>query len=134
MAPDWSRFSVRININAPVEMLFNAWTQKAGIEHWFLRLCEFTGPDGKKRREDEAVAKGDLYKWLWHGYPDETVEFGSILETNGRDQLKFSFGKAGNCTVKIHQEKGQTIVQLIQDDIPTDDEGKKNFHCGCMKG
>jgi uncharacterized protein YndB with AHSA1/START domain len=134
MAHDWSRFTVRININAPIDKLFTAWTTRAGMEHWFLRQCAFSKPGDEMRKNDEPVEKGDTYNWLWHGYPDDASEVGTILEINGKDQLKFSFGKAGNCTVRIYQEQGETIVELVQDEIPTDDEGMKNYHCGCTKG
>lgn len=78
--------------------------------------------------------KGDTYKWLWHGWPDETVEFGDILDGNGKDLFKFSFGKAGNCKVRIHSGKGETVVELIQDNIPTDEQGMHYWHVGCNIG
>ena len=35
---DWSRFTVRINVNAPVDKLYQAWATREGIEQWFLRF------------------------------------------------------------------------------------------------
>jgi uncharacterized protein YndB with AHSA1/START domain len=131
---DWSRFSVRINVNAPVEKLYKAWATHSGIEQWFLRLSEYKKPTGSLRGNDEFVMKGDSYKWLWYGYPDETVEYGEILDCNGKDLFKFSFGKAGDCTIKIYKEQNETIVELLQDSIPSDDEGKRNWHLGCKTG
>ena len=131
---DWSRFSVRINVNAPVEKLYKAWATRSGMEYWFLRLSEYKKTDGSFRSNDELVMKGDSYKWLWYGYPDETVEYGEILDCNGKDIFKFSFGKAGNCTIKIYKEQNETIVELVQDNIPSDDEGKRNWHLGCKTG
>jgi hypothetical protein len=32
----------------------------------------------------EFVKKGDKYSWWWHGYPDEVVEHGEILDCNGK--------------------------------------------------
>lgn len=134
ISPDWSRFAVRININAPIEKLYRAWATRLGIEHWFLRLSEYKKPDGSLCKADEMVEKGDTYKWLWHGYPDETVEYGEILDCNGKDYFRFSFSKAGNCTVRIYKENNETIVELIQDNIPSDEEGKHNWHIGCKTG
>jgi len=131
---DWSRFIVRVNINAPISKLYAAWATRAGIENWFLRLSEYKSVDGKLRNADEPVQKGDTYKWLWHGWPDETVENGQVLECNGKDLFKFSFGNAGNCTVKIYNELNETIVELVQDEIPTDENGMHYWHLGCKTG
>jgi uncharacterized protein YndB with AHSA1/START domain len=131
---DWSRFTVRININAPTDKLFRAWASRSGMESWFLRLSEYKKPDGSLRENDELVDKGDTYKWLWHGYPDEMAEYGEIVDCNGEDLFKFSFGKAGNCTIKIYKEKGETIVELVQDNIPVDEDGMYNWHVGCKTG
>lgn len=133
-AYDWSRFTVRINVNAPIEKLYHAWATRSGMEHWFLRLSEYKKPDGSLRNNNELVSKGDSYKWLWYGWPDETVEHGEILDCNGKDLFKFSFGKAGNCTVKIYKEQNETIVELVQDAIPTDEQGMHYWHLGCKTG
>ena len=104
------------------------------MESWFLRLSEYKGPADQLRGKDEAVQKGDQYKWLWHGWPDETVEYGSILDCNGKDFFSFSFGKAGNCTVRIYTEQDETIVEIMQENIPDDDNGRLTWHVGCKTG
>lgn len=131
---DWGRFIVRININAPQEKLYQAWATRAGMEYWFLRLSEYKKPDGSLRKPEEQVEKGDSYKWLWHGWPDDTVEHGEILESNGKNLFKFSFGKAGNCTVRIYEDAGETIVELVQDNIPVDEKSMQYYHLGCKTG
>jgi hypothetical protein len=131
---DWSRFVVRVNVKAAAKALYDAWATRAGMEYWFLRLSEYKKPDGTLRSNKEQVEKGDTYKWLWHGWPDETVEYGNILDCNGIDFIKFSFGKAGDCTVTIKKEEGETIVELVQENIPTDEQGKHYWHVGCKTG
>jgi len=131
---DWSRFTVRIDVNTPVEKLYKAWATRAGMEYWFLRLSEYKKPDGSLRSNDELVETGDSYKWLWHGWPDDTVEHGQVLDCNGKDFFKFSFGKAGNCSVRIYKEQNETIVELVQDEIPTDEHGMQYWHVGCKTG
>lgn len=133
-AYNWSRFVVRVNVNAAAKALYDAWATRAGMEYWFLRLSEYKKPDGNLRANKEQVEKGDSYKWLWHGWPDETVEYGNILDCNGIDFIKFSFGKAGDCAVTIKKEEGETIVELVQENIPTDEEGKHYWHAGCKTG
>lgn len=131
---DWGRFTVRINIDAPVEHLYNAWATRKGIEYWFLRLSEYKKEDGSIRSDEDHVEVGDTYKWLWYGYPDETVEYGSILSCNHKDLFDFSFGKAGNCHVRIYKEQNETIVELMQDNIPMDDKSRQYYHVGCKTG
>jgi hypothetical protein len=80
------------------------------------------------------VQPGDTFTWRWHGWPDEVEEHGTILDCNGKDFFKFSFGNAGNCAVTIKPEKGITIIELTQTEIPDDDLGRQNWHLGCKTG
>lgn len=131
---DWSRFVVRININASVDKLYQAWATREGIEYWFLRMSEYKKQDGNIRSNNEYVEQGDTYRWLWHGWPDDVLEQGTILDCNGKDFFRFSFGKAGNCSVAIKKEEGEAIVELVQDNIPTDAESLHLWHVGCKTG
>lgn len=131
---DWSRFVTRINVKVPVETIYNAWATREGMESWFLRLSEYKSSYGTIREANEPVATGDTYKWLWHGWSDDTVEYGQILAINDKDHFKFSFGKAGICTVNIKTEEGEEIVELMQEEIPTDEKGKLNYYTGCKTG
>jgi uncharacterized protein YndB with AHSA1/START domain len=131
---DWSRFVTGISVNVPVEKLFWCWATREGMEYWFLRLSEYKKPDGELRDDNEPVQAGDTYTWRWHGWSDETTEYGSVLECNGKDIFKFSFGKAGNCMVTIKKEDNENIVELVQDKIPTDEQGMHYWHLGCKTG
>jgi hypothetical protein len=131
---NWKTFTTRVPVNASFEKLYWCWATKEGMEYWFLRLSEYKKPDGQLRGNNEPVQKDDTYKWLWHGWPDETVEHGIILDCNGKDFFKFSFGKAGICSVNIKNENWQTIVELVQDEIPDDEQGRHYWHVGCKTG
>lgn len=131
---DWSRFVTRISVKAPIEKLYWCWATREGMEYWFLRLSEFTKPGGTLRANEDFVQQGDVYRWRWHGWSDETTEEGTILNVNGKDFLKFSFGKAGDCLVTIKNEEGENIVELLQDNIPTDEQGMHYWHLGCKTG
>jgi uncharacterized protein YndB with AHSA1/START domain len=133
-ANNWSRFTVRINIKATVAQIYNCWATRAGMEAWFLRLSEYKTEQDTVRTDNEPAKTGDTYKWLWHGWPDETVEYGTILQCNGQNLFAFSFGNAGNCTVKIYEEQGETITELVQENIPDDEQGKITWHIGCKTG
>ena len=110
------------------------WATKEGIESWFLRRSDYKKPGGSLFTENEFVSKGDTYSWWWHGYPDDVAEHGEILDCNGKDFFKFKFGGAGNCTVTIYKKQDENIVELLQDEIPTDDIAKQNWHIGCKTG
>ena len=130
----WDSFMVRINVKASVPDLYAAWSTRRGMEYWFLRQSSFFDSEGNLRSEDEPVQEGDSYEWRWHGWPDDTVERGTIISCNGLDTLSFQFGKAGRCRVRIYQEQGETLVELIQDQIPDDDLGRMTWHVGCKTG
>ncbi len=130
----WSTFTTRIPVNASVEKLYWCWATRVGMEYWFLRLSEYKKPGGSLRADDEPAQKGDGYKWRWYGWSDETTEEGIVLDCNGKDFFKFSFGNAGNCTVTIKEENGTTIVELMQDEIPADETGMHQWHLGCKTG
>lgn len=131
---DWSRFLLRIPVRADREKIFAAWCSQQGLESWFLREASFQDPEGNARNPNEPIQVKDTYLWRWHGWPDDVMEKGLIIESNGNDRLKFSFGKAGNVTISIREDNGETILELLQDEIPDTDEGRRYYHLGCTKG
>lgn len=118
---NWNKFVLRIPVSVDKQSLFKAWASPAGLESWFLRAADFTNIKGEPVNKQDQVSVGDTYHWLWHGWADDVKENGTVLETNGRDRFKFSFGKAGNVTVTIKEEADENIVELVQDEIPTDE-------------
>jgi hypothetical protein len=95
-------------------------------------LAQFTKPDGSIRPRDSQVESGDKYRWLWHGYEDDTVEENRVISVNNWDQLSFYF--TGGCvvTITVKQESNQTICELVQE-MPMEDPGQQQFYfieCG----
>lgn len=133
-AYDWSRFKLRIPLDQAPSEVYRAWTTQDALENWFLREARFTTPEGSPRKPGERVQPGDRYQWRWHGYDDDVTETGTVLEMVENKKFCFVFGKAGNVVVSIEEMSGKTIIQLVQEGIPTDDESIKNFHLGCMQG
>lgn len=131
---NWKTFTTRVPVNAPIEKLYHCWATQQGIEYWFLRMSEYKKSEGTLRNNNEPVQTGDTYRWRWHGWPDDVTETGIILDCNNNNFFKFSFGKAGICSVTIKNEGGQNIVELVQEEIPDDDDGKHNWHVGCKTG
>src|SRR3954447_8899756 len=123
---NWKSFTKRITINRDKEIIYRAWATQAGLENWFLRLAEFTKPDGRLRSRNEAVQQGDKYKWLWFGYDNSVGEEKEILDTNNNDMLCFSFSGGCIITVSVKEEAGETICELVQQ-MPMDDESEQRY-------
>ncbi|RYZ48535.1 MAG: SRPBCC domain-containing protein [Sphingobacteriales bacterium] len=131
---DWSTFTRKININAPVSAIYDAWTVPELMERWFLREAHFFREKSRFADKNMHIRKGDHYEWYWHGFSNEIVEKGEVLMANETDKLQFSFTGGGIVTVDIGHAMDETIVMLTQDKIPTDDKGRTQFHLGCLTG
>ena len=131
---NWTTFTVRIPVQASIEKLYWCIATRSGMEYWFLRMSEFHTSIGALRQPDEFVSAGDLYTWLWHGWSDDVKETGTIIEANGNDLLRFSFGPAGNVTIKLIPNEHYTMIELTQENIPDDEEGRHQWHLGCKNG
>ncbi len=131
---DWSKFVLRIDIQASKEAIYDAWTSQEIIDLWFLRKLTILNSKGAEKDLFEKIEEGDSYQWWWYGHDDEVTENGIILEANGSDTFAFTFGKAGNCYIKINEEMGENIVELHQYNIPTDERSMHEFHLGCKMG
>ncbi|ASZ10458.1 SRPBCC domain-containing protein [Chitinophaga pendula] len=130
----WSRFTRRIAIEAAPKAIYDAFIIPAQLEKWFLRQARFIQQDGQQRKPHLPVQIGDTYLWRWYGHPDEITEQGTILEMNGKDRLRFSFGKAGIVTIQIRHEQGKYILELTQEEIPFHEQPEHNLHLDCSNG
>lgn len=131
---DYTKFVKRIPVRCGIPQIYDGWATQDGLEKWFLRLAEFTKPDQSVRDRYQQVQAKDTYRWLWHGWCDTVTETGTVYEANGKDFLRFSFGEAGMVSVQIKMEEGETIVELVQDQIPVDERSKMNYFNGCQTG
>ena len=131
---DWSRFTVNLPLDQSKSEIIKAWKSQENLEKWFLKLAEFTTEKGEKRKKQEEIKPGDSYRWQWYGWPENVEEKGKLLEPEPREFIRFIFGKAGIVGVRVIEEKGQTILKLIQENIPLDEESRMNFYVGCKTG
>ena len=130
---DWTRFTVRIPIRSTVQQVYDAWATPAALARWFLREAIFTDAAGNTKDKHSQLEKGDHYTWHWHGY-DESPEQGEIIAANGRNHLRFVFGKAGIVDVHIGMEDNETMMELVQESIATDERSMVNYYVGCSNG
>ena len=87
---NWSKFTLGITVKAGVQRIYDNISTKSGLESWFLRSAEFSKPLNQPRTLNSIIEKGDQYKWLWHGYDDNTAETRNFTEANGHDKVQFN--------------------------------------------
>ncbi|MEI9810519.1 MAG: SRPBCC domain-containing protein [Bacteroidota bacterium] len=131
---NWSSFKLRINIDKNGKDIYDRWTSQQALESWFLREAVFKDTAGIQRPKNAPVQKGDTYEWRWHGYPDEVTEKGTVLEANGKDKFIFTFSLNCPVTISIYPEAGETIVELMESGLPTDDKTKSGHYVGDSRG
>jgi hypothetical protein len=131
---EWNKFKLRVNINANPADVYRSWTTSDALESWFLRNAIFTDAKGKVRDRHETVQPGDSYEWYWHGYPDTILEKGRVLQSNGKNQFSFTFSMGCPVTISIYTEANETILELVESDLPTDTSTMLKHFVGDSRG
>ncbi|GAA4270901.1 SRPBCC domain-containing protein [Aquimarina gracilis] len=127
----WSSFTKKIYIHAPIKKIYDLWATTEGITSWFLKSAEYKSAEGLIRKSDEYIQKGDTYIWCWHNWDGK--EEGKVLEANGKDYLEITF-ETSKVSVQLKQKNNVTIVILTQYEIPVNEESKLRVHFGCSNG
>ena len=130
----WSKFRKRITIKSEPQRMYEAFASGSGLESWFLRKAEFMSSDGRVRKGDELIQRGDKYVWRWHGHGDDVVEKREIVEANNRNFLQFRFSGGCLVSVRIMRAGGENIVELIQENIDFDENPYNNLFVACGEG
>lgn len=136
---DWTQFKRQVFIAASTEAVFNAWAKPGEIVKWFIAQAEYTSPAGVIRGADEIVQVGDRYHWRWH---QDLEARGEILVLQPNEHLQFTFGdkEPGSeekivVTVEISKtERGDTLLELIQENMADTREAHANWHLSCNLG
>jgi uncharacterized protein YndB with AHSA1/START domain len=119
MNKSWSEFRLRVNIRVPMDKVYAAWATPEGLESWFLR---------------RAIQKDNQYEWYWHGYPDSVMEKGLITAANGTNHFAFTFSMGCPVSISLYKECEETIVELVESGLPTDEETALKHYVGDSKG
>ena len=127
-------FTLRIFILSGKQILYRAWSTTAGLEAWFLRQADFYSDKNEKRSSIDPAQKNDSYEWWWHGYPDDVSEKNKILSANGEDEFKFEFTQNSTVTITLKEEEEGTMVTLLQNNIPDEEDPAKHLYIQCQKG
>ena len=130
----WKKFKLCADYQVDMRSLYLAWATPAGLERWFLRKADFFTVPMRLRQPNEMILKEDTYAWYWHGYHNDVVQKGTILEANGQDLIKFSFTGDTVVTVSFTTKHGLTIIELVQERIPQENDPEKNLYVQCQIG
>jgi uncharacterized protein YndB with AHSA1/START domain len=131
---DWTKFTITADFNTDLRSVYKAWTTPAGLESWFLRKADFYTITSRLREPDESILKEDTYEWLWHGFGDDTLQKGEMLEVNEIDFLKFTFTDDTIVSVNLHSANGLTILELTQENIKEEPDPGQNLFVQCQTG
>lgn len=131
-SPNWTEFRKRIFLAKPMNEVYDSWATPNKLATWFLEEAEYTLQDGSKREPEDLIQKNDHHSWKWHNW--DFREEGLVLEANGKDHLAFTFGNGGNVHIHLKEVEGGTELELIQNEIPTDDQSRMNYYVGCATG
>jgi uncharacterized protein YndB with AHSA1/START domain len=134
MDDKWTSFKLAGDYNTDIRSLYEAWATTEGIEKWFLRKANFYTIPRRTREPEEFIMKEDTYEWYWHGWGDDAVERGQILEANGSDFLKFTFSGGSIVSVNISSRNSISLVELTQENIPKEDDPAENLFVQCQVG
>ncbi|HLZ89870.1 MAG TPA: SRPBCC domain-containing protein [Puia sp.] len=131
---DFSQFKLRVNIKTNVENAYRAWASPSGLASWFLGKVTFTDASGAARTDDSLAQEGDEYVCYSNRRPDTVIIKGKVLKANGRNLYSFSFSKECPVTISMYMEHDETIVELIESNLPTDEETMRRHYVGDSKG
>lgn len=130
----YNEFKLRVNIKTTVEKAYKSIATPGGLESWFLRTALFQDIDSNIRSAHEFIRNKDIYSMTWYGYPDVVSEKGRVLLANGENEFSITFSNASHVHFRIYEEQGEIIVELTEDNLPTDDETKLKHYVSDLKG
>lgn len=99
-----------------------------GISKWFIGEAVYTAPDGHARPGDEPAQKGDKYTFNWV-YKDLSLS-GEVLDANGTDYIKFTFGDTAIFDIKLSELNDRVLFNLSQISNP-DNPMEELAHINC---
>jgi hypothetical protein len=99
-----------------------------GISKWFIGKADYYTPDGTRRAGNELIQKGDSYEWDWL-YKELGLK-GEVLDVNGRDYVKFTFGDTAIFNIKLSEVDDRVLFTLTQESNP-DNPMAEEAHINC---
>jgi uncharacterized protein YndB with AHSA1/START domain len=121
-------FERGVLLDIPMDEAYKYAVTAEGIAKWFIGKAEYTAPDGHIRSGDELIQRGDKFNWDWV-YKELSLE-GDVLDANGKDYVKFTFGKTASVNIKLSEVDGRVLFNLTQESKP-DNPMEEFSHINC---
>ncbi|MEO6694337.1 MAG: SRPBCC domain-containing protein [Ignavibacteria bacterium] len=128
---DFGKFIQRIYISSDINHVYKMCTTSGNLEQWYLKSSVIHTQEGKLRERDEKIMKNDEYEWTWI---DGAKLHGIILESDGKENLKFSFGVNVSVSISLKPKGNRTLVELVQEQDFENAEMKFNNYMACFPG
>lgn len=123
---DWSWFDVHMPIAADPGAVWERWATAAGMDSFFSRTFAYSR-NGVALARDTHAAAGDAYELEFH-HPFSLR--GEVAGAEPGRELGISFGSM-RVTVRCEPHEMGCLVRLVQDRIPTDEDGRWHGHVNC---
>ena len=113
---NWEKFIRSVYLRKNINEIYPLISTAGGITKWFIGEAKYVSNDGIERKLDEFIQSRDSYVWKWY-HKNFGLE-GNVLEANGKDFVKFTFGDAGTVSIKLSEENSKTFFELTQEVYP----------------
>ncbi len=125
---DWSRFQVHMYFGADVETVYAAWATADGMNSFFSEQMQYTDSSGRARSATEHAHSGDGYAMRWHHGHELN---GRVIAAESPHRFAFTFGEVMTVEVSLTAENGRTHLELVQEQIPIDEDDRARQHLNC---
>ncbi len=114
-----SRILQRIHIEAPMEAVYTAWTTSKGLMGWITMDVVLMDADGVELPSDRPGLPGDRLHFAWH---TGVTEDSQVVEANGIDRVRMTFGDDIAVTVTLEDAGDSTLMELVQENGKSPEE------------
>lgn len=134
---DWTYFIRKIYVKSSKEDLFSMWVDPENITKFWLSDAKYFSSQDNSPSSSLPKA-GDLYEWT---FSSGSKMRGKVLEIEDNRRFKFTFGKTYqdsdenvHVTILIDGDENESWVELLQENIGTDEFGKVHYYISCQLG
>ena len=128
----WDKFRLEIFIRCDIEQAFKAWATPSGIRTWFRNDVRVQR-DGSPISQDAMLRPGD--EMMWADFVGQELAPSNILEVRENSLIKQTFdSKKILLTNKFQRVEKDVLVELTQENMPTDPNGMAAWHLSCFTG
>jgi len=113
---NWESFKRCIIVSSDIESVYELIATSEGITQWFIGEAIYRTAHGDVRKKNELIEKDDTYYWKWFHKDLELT--GNVIDSNGRDFVKFTFGDAGTVSFSMKDYNDRVLIELIQEVYP----------------